>query len=255
MARRRHQRLHGAYVAGTTGSATDVVQVTDSASNTAQVSVTVTAGLSIAPPSLSGVAPRTPQTFTASGGSGTGYGWALTTNGSGGSVNPSTGAYVAGPTGNTTDVVQAHDSLGNVAQANVTVGPGVSIAPPAPRCLPGQRTTSRPRAEAGRTHGHHRGQLGSASLSGRASTPRRDGQRDRQGQGDRLARQQRDGQHVSRGGHLHRAVQPLGRAAAVGLLHGIGRQRHRIRVRRSRLARPAGTSRRAARTRRARCPA
>jgi hypothetical protein len=61
------------------------------------------------------------QTFTASGGSGTGYTWSLSTNASGGSINPATGVYTAGPTGKVTDVVRVQDSLGSSATATVTV--------------------------------------------------------------------------------------------------------------------------------------
>ncbi len=61
------------------------------------------------------------RTFTASGGSGTGYAWSLSTNASGGSINPATGVYTAGATRNVTDVVRVQDSLGNSATATVTV--------------------------------------------------------------------------------------------------------------------------------------
>ena len=118
----------GAYTAGSTGSVTDVVRVTDSLGNVATRNVTVTAGLTIAPATAS-LPPRGSQTFTVSGGSGTGYAWSLAVNASGGSVNASTGAYAAGSTGSVTDVVQATDSLGNVATRNVTVTAAPSISP------------------------------------------------------------------------------------------------------------------------------
>ncbi len=115
----------GGYTAGPAGSVTDVVQVTDSLGNVASRDVAVTAAVSISPVTAS-VAPTGSQTFSASGGSGgSGYTWSLVTNASGGSVNASTGAYTAGPTGNVTDVVQVTDSLGNTATASVTV-----MAPP-----------------------------------------------------------------------------------------------------------------------------
>ena len=110
----------GAYAAGPAGSVTDTVKVTDSLGNTATGNITVTAGVSISP-----AAPSTPAkgtlSFTASGGSGTGFTWTLATNNSGGSINASTGAYTAGPTGSVTDAVKVTDSLGNTASANVTV--------------------------------------------------------------------------------------------------------------------------------------
>jgi large repetitive protein len=118
----------GAYTAGTTGSVTDVVQVTDSLGNTQTASVTVTAGVTISPPSAS-LAPRGTQTFTASGGSGTGFSWSMQSAPSGGTINAASGAYKAGSTGSVTDVVQVTDSLGNTQTANVTVSAGISINP------------------------------------------------------------------------------------------------------------------------------
>ncbi|HXX30075.1 MAG TPA: hypothetical protein VEJ89_05100, partial [Myxococcaceae bacterium] len=72
--------------------------------------------------------PRGTATFTASGGSGTGFSWSLSTNASGGTINASTGAYTAGATPNVTDVVRVQDSLGNSATQNVAVGAGVTIS-------------------------------------------------------------------------------------------------------------------------------
>ena len=112
----------GAYTAGATGSVTDVVKVTDSLSNTTTRNVSVTAGVSITPASPS-TSPGGGVAFSASGGSNSGFTWAMATNASGGSINASSGAYTAGATGSVTDVVRATDSLGNVATANVTVGP------------------------------------------------------------------------------------------------------------------------------------
>ena len=79
-------------------------------------SVTV---LAIAPSSVT-VAPGTSQTFTASGGSGTGYTWDLATNNSGGAITAA-GAYTAGATGGVTDVVRVTDSASHTATATVTV--------------------------------------------------------------------------------------------------------------------------------------
>ncbi|HEY7726334.1 MAG TPA: hypothetical protein VH880_13435, partial [Anaeromyxobacteraceae bacterium] len=122
----------GAYTAGATGGVTDVVKVVDAALATATASVTVTAGVSIFPPSAT-VAPLGTRSFTASGGSGTGYTWSLSTNASGGSIVAGTGAYTAGSTGNVADVVRVVDSLGNQATATVTVtaAAGLAISPPA----------------------------------------------------------------------------------------------------------------------------
>ncbi len=113
----------GAYTAGPTGGVTDVARVVDSLGNQASASVAITAGVSISPPSAT-IAPLGTQTFTASGGSGTGYVWSLSTNASGGSINASTGIYTAGSTGGATDTVQVVDSLGNKASASLTVTAG-----------------------------------------------------------------------------------------------------------------------------------
>jgi hypothetical protein len=118
----------GVYTAGATPSSTDVVTVTDSLGNSATASISVGGGLSISPSSTA-VAPRGTKTFTASGGSGAGITFSLTTNGSGGSVNATSGAYVAGPTPSVTDVVKVTDSLGNSASATITVGAGVTLLP------------------------------------------------------------------------------------------------------------------------------
>ena len=116
----------GAYTAGATPSVTDVVRVQDSLGNTATRNVTVGAGVSIS--GVTTIAPLGTTNFTASGGSGTGFTWSLSTNASGGSINSSTGAYTAGATPSVTDVVRAQDSLGNTATRSVTVGAGVSIS-------------------------------------------------------------------------------------------------------------------------------
>ncbi|HEX7604740.1 MAG TPA: MYXO-CTERM sorting domain-containing protein, partial [Polyangiaceae bacterium] len=73
--------------------------------------------------------PRGTIAFVVAGGSGAGYAWSLATNASGGSIDAATGAYVAGTTGNVTDVVHVVDSLANEATVNVGVGPGVTVTP------------------------------------------------------------------------------------------------------------------------------
>jgi predicted secreted protein len=118
----------GAYVAGPTGSVTDVVRARDSLGNDATLEVTVTPGLSVVQAAASSP-PRGGLVFVAVGGSGTGLAWSLVTNASGGSIQTATGTYVAGPMGAVTDVVRVTDSLGNEAMRSVAVTPGVSIAP------------------------------------------------------------------------------------------------------------------------------
>ena len=125
----------GKYVAGTTGSVTDIVTVTDSLGNTATAAITIGPALSLMG-SVSLVAPRGGVTFTAANGSGTGYAFTVSTNASGASIIAATGAYTAGATPSVTDTVTVTDSLGNVATANVAVGAGVSISPAMPAAPP-----------------------------------------------------------------------------------------------------------------------
>jgi uncharacterized repeat protein (TIGR01451 family)/MYXO-CTERM domain-containing protein len=125
----------GNYVAGAVGGVVDTIAVTDSLGNTASTTVTVTAGVSLAASGLS-TPPRGPLTFTASGGTAAGFTFTLATNASGGSIDPVTGAYLAGNVGPVTDKVTVTDSLGNVASANVAVGPGVSLTPLLPSAPP-----------------------------------------------------------------------------------------------------------------------
>jgi PKD domain len=130
----------GAYVAGSTGAVTDTVTATDSLGNTKAVNVTVGAAVSLSPATPT-TPPRGPLTFTATGGSGTGFAYVLMPSASGGTINSSTGAYVAGSTGSTTDTVIVIDSLGNTKSVNVSVGAGVAIAPASPTSAPrGSRT-------------------------------------------------------------------------------------------------------------------
>jgi uncharacterized DUF497 family protein len=109
----------GVYTAGTTGDVSDVVTFVDSVGNARSAAVTITSGVSITPASAS-LAPNGSQVFKASGGSGMGYTWTVTTNNSGGSMTAA-GVYTAGAKGGVTDVVTCTDSLGNTKTATVTV--------------------------------------------------------------------------------------------------------------------------------------
>jgi MYXO-CTERM domain-containing protein len=125
----------GHYTAGTTGGVSDVVTVTDSLGNTASRSIIV-GGAIVLVGSGATTPPRGSRTFSASGGSGAGFVYSFTTNASGGTIDPNTGAYVAGSTGSVTDVVKVTDSLGNIATANMGVGVGVSLSPATPTVAP-----------------------------------------------------------------------------------------------------------------------
>ena len=120
----------GAYVAGATPRTTDLVTVTDSLGNVATTSISVGGGVSVQPSSLA-IPPRGSTTFVASGGSGSAFTFTLLTNASGGSVNPVTGAYVAGATGSVTDVLKVSDALGSNTTVNITVSAGLTMTPSA----------------------------------------------------------------------------------------------------------------------------
>ena len=107
----------GAYKAGATAGVTDMVQLVDSAMNTAMAAVTVTAGVTVAP-STATVAAGGMQTFVASGGSPP-YTW-TTTSGSGAPSITAMGVYTAGAMAGM-DVVTATDSVGGTGTATVTV--------------------------------------------------------------------------------------------------------------------------------------
>jgi uncharacterized protein (TIGR03382 family) len=85
----------------------------------------IPAPLAISAPSAT-VAPRGSLALSAGGGSRSGYTWSIATNASGGTINATTGAYIAGPTGSVTDVIKLSDSLGDTATTNISV----SAAPP-----------------------------------------------------------------------------------------------------------------------------
>ncbi len=114
----------GVYTAGAMGDVTDVISVTDSLGAHAKATVMVTSALAIDPTSVM-LDPLTSQTFTASGGSGTGFVWGFITNASGGTLSAD-GVYTAGATNHVTDVVSVTDSLGNSSTATVTVGTPVA---------------------------------------------------------------------------------------------------------------------------------
>ena len=98
--------------------------------------------LAITPSSVT-VAPGASQTFTVSGGSGTGYGWAVATNNSGGAITVA-GVYTAGAMGGVTDVVRVTDSANQTATATVTVTASstpLAIAPSSVTVAPGASQT------------------------------------------------------------------------------------------------------------------
>ncbi len=112
----------GGYVAGSKGGVTDVIRVTDGSANTSSASVTVqapVAPLAISPASAS-VSTGGSQIFSASGGTAP-YTFSIVANNSGGTINASTGSYVAGPKSSVTDTVRAADAAGNISNATIAV--------------------------------------------------------------------------------------------------------------------------------------
>ncbi|HEY0881912.1 MAG TPA: hypothetical protein VGD87_10305, partial [Archangium sp.] len=120
----------GVYVVGATPGVTDVITVSDEHGAMASASITVTAGLTVSPDTIT-LVPGAEQTFTASGGSGAGFTWTLEENTSGASLDAASGAYVAGETGGGIDTLLVTDSLGNTARATISVvAPGGIVGPP-----------------------------------------------------------------------------------------------------------------------------
>jgi predicted secreted protein len=139
--------VDGTYVAGATTGGSDTVQVTDSAGNTAKTIVTLTAGVSISP-AQPATLPGQKISFTASGGSNSGFKWSLTKHDSGATIDDA-GHYTAGPTNHSSDVVQVKDSLGNIANASVSVGDGIVIDPTSPTLPPKAQQTFTARGGSG----------------------------------------------------------------------------------------------------------
>jgi len=83
------------------------------------------------------VAPKGEVAFVAAGGFG--YVWSLETNASGATLDPDTGAYVAGETGGVVDVVKVTDGTGHSATASVAVGPPLAIGENPGGAEPGQQ--------------------------------------------------------------------------------------------------------------------
>lgn len=120
----------GRYVAGPSGGAT--VRATDSLGNTASATVTIGPGVLLDPVDVM-VDPGESVTFAATGGSGA-YVFALEEAPSGGAIDPASGVYTAGPTGNVDDVIALSDDLGNVTTGTIHVraNPAPSGTSPAP---------------------------------------------------------------------------------------------------------------------------
>jgi hypothetical protein len=124
----------GVYTAGAAGSVTDTVNVADSLGNSASVQISVGPVITISA-SATTVMTGTALTLTASGGSGTGFRWAMSSSPSGGTVTAG-GIYTAGHTAHVTDVVQVTDSLSNTASIMIQVIPALAISASSPTVPP-----------------------------------------------------------------------------------------------------------------------
>jgi hypothetical protein len=108
------------YQAGTAAATRDVIRVTDALNEVVLITVNVGMAVTVSPVHPTVVAGQT-QSFTATGGSGSGYVWSIPTNVSGATFSGS--IYTAG-TMPGTDVVQVKDSDGNVGTTSVLVVAG-----------------------------------------------------------------------------------------------------------------------------------
>lgn len=113
----------GAFTAPASAGTT-VVRVTDSNSNTANSTVTVTAGLGISPAAVT-LAVNNTRTFSATGGSAP-FTYSIVSGG--GTVNSSTGLYTA-PASAGSAVVRVTDSLSATSDSTVTINAALAISP------------------------------------------------------------------------------------------------------------------------------
>ena len=109
-------------------SGTTVVRVTDSFSSTANATVTINPALAISPATKI-LAVNNVFTFTATGGVSP-YTYSVLAGG-GGSINATSGAYIASATSGTA-TVRVTDGYGNISNAAVTINNALAISPAAP---------------------------------------------------------------------------------------------------------------------------
>lgn len=115
---------NGLYQASATAT-TAIVMVTDAVGNTATANVTVNQGVNISPTSIT-LAAGNSTTFSANGGPAP-YVYSVTSGGTHGSVNSSTGLLTTTSAGSIT--VRVTDNAGNTADATVTVNAALQITP------------------------------------------------------------------------------------------------------------------------------
>lgn len=102
--------------------------LSDSLGNEAEAQVRVAGILSIVPGAAS-VAPLASINLAATGGEAGALAWSFVANASGATLDPATGRYVAGATGDVSDIVRVRDSAGNVATTTLAVTAALAISP------------------------------------------------------------------------------------------------------------------------------
>jgi MYXO-CTERM domain-containing protein len=126
----------GAYAAGPGTNCVDVIRATDSLGNIGEVSVSIGGGVAIEPLNAS-TWPLGTIAFTGFGGTGE-FAWRLVDAPSGGTIDPVTGAYRAGPLGGVQDEIEAMDPLGNRATRTISVSPAIQLSPGTASAKPGE---------------------------------------------------------------------------------------------------------------------
>jgi outer membrane protein OmpA-like peptidoglycan-associated protein len=116
----------GHYTAGHTPDVSDVIQVQDTLGNLATVTVAIGPGITLRPVDP-GAYPNQTVALTATGGSGRGFTWQITTSPAHGAIaagaTDGTAVYTAGPSRGVLDVVVVTDDLGNTATTDVATWP------------------------------------------------------------------------------------------------------------------------------------
>lgn len=115
----------GTYIAGNLANRTDTIQEQDSANNVGNTFVIVGPSLTVSPAGTTAASGGVIN-YTVSGGSGTGYVFAMLSGPSGGDISTS-GVYTAGTVANSLDVISVTDSVGNNSYVTVAVEPSLAI--------------------------------------------------------------------------------------------------------------------------------
>jgi hypothetical protein len=124
----------GKYTAGSIGSVTDTIIVSDGRSDQATATITVTAALTI--DTLTTAVAPAQRLVIAAGGGKPPYQFTLAQNASGGSITAQSGVYTAGMTAGTTDQVEVTDANQRTQTIAITVGAALSLTLAVPPATP-----------------------------------------------------------------------------------------------------------------------